>query len=151
MPKPADKDRSANRLTTGIWFFGQRRIRRFLPEAETNPGMRIGNLQHYQWLKGIVAFICVLNVIDGILTLVWISTGRAEEANPFMNELILRNPILFMVGKLILVFLGTWLLWRMRRVKAAVIAVFGIFLAYYAVLIYHLKSMDLRLIQQFFD
>jgi hypothetical protein len=110
----------------------------------------IGTPRQFQWLKGIVASIFFLNVLDGLITVYWIFTGQATEANPLMDNVLHISPGLFMGIKLGLVGLGSWLLWRLRRQPAAVIAIFALFGIYYLLLLYHLSYMDLQLAARLF-
>ena len=112
--------------------------------------MEIGSPRHFRWLRSIIGVVFILNVIDGILTLVWVFTEQAEEANPLMAELIDLNPVLFITGKMLLVLLGSALLWRLRDRPGAVVAVFMIFLVYYFILLYHLQAMNLNLVERLF-
>lgn len=112
--------------------------------------MEIGKPEQFRWLEGIIATVFVLNVIDGVLTIVWYSTGRAEEANPLMAGLIGVNPLLFIVLKMTLVALGSVLLWRYRNKALAVIAMFVAFIVYYWVLIFHLSAMNLDIFAELF-
>ncbi len=109
----------------------------------------IGTEKHFIWLKWIVGALLVLNLCDGALTIYWVWAGLAVEANPVMNELITRSPVLFIVGKLSLVFLGSYLLWRRRNHAMSVIAIFFVFMIYYFVLLYHLQAFDLHLLSRF--
>lgn len=111
---------------------------------------KIGTEQHFVWLKGIVAAVIILNAIDAILTIIWIWLDKAIEANPLMANLVHNDPVLFVVVKMALVGLGTFFLWRMRRHKFAVITIFGVFLVYYWLLLYHLRSMNIGLMQRLF-
>ncbi len=120
------------------------------PERLGSYTRRIGTLQHFRWLKGIVITILVLNVIDAVLTLIWINTGLATEANPLLAELAHKNPAMFVVVKFSLVGLGSWLLWRLRKRRMSVAAIFVAFLAYYFLLLYHLRGMNLRLLERVF-
>lgn len=115
------------------------------------PRMAIGSPRHYRWLEGIVGVTIVLNVVDAILTLIWIFMGFAEEANPLMALLLDVHPVLFVLGKLTLVGLGTIVLWRLRRRAAAVVAIFAVFLTYYAIILYHLKAMNVHLVQRLLE
>lgn len=129
---------------------------RIIPGGQPNERMgsktqRIGTHQHFVWLGGIVRAVIVLNVLDAVLTLVWVYTGQATEANPMMEVLVHEHPALFVVVKFTLVFFGTWLLWRQRKRATAVVAIFGAFLVYYALLLYHLSWLNLRLLRRFFD
>ena len=110
--------------------------------------IQIGTEKHFSWLKGVVAALLVLNLLDGALTIYWIWTGMATEANPFMAALINRSPVLFICGKLSLVFLGSYLLWIRRGHPMSVVALFGVFIIYYLVLIYLLQAFDLRLLNR---
>jgi len=110
----------------------------------------LGLPSHYRWLKGIVAFVFIMNVLDGIFTIIWVVTGKAVEANPLMANLINMHPVLFMGCKLLLVFLGSALLWRRRNNRAAVISIFIVFLTYYILLLYHLRSMNIGLLERIF-
>ncbi len=113
--------------------------------------MKIGEPLHYKWLEGIIATVFVLNVLDGILTIIWIFTGRATESNPLMDNLIQFHPVLFIIVKMALVLLGTALLWRLRRQAMAVVAIFLAFMVYYAILIYHLSAMNLDIVLDWFE
>ena len=113
--------------------------------------LKIGDAQQFRWLRGIISVVFILNVIDGVLTLGWVFTDRAVEANPLMAELIELHPVLFITGKMLLVLLGSLLLWRLRHKRVAVIAIFFIFLVYYFLLLYHLKAMNLQLLGHWFS
>jgi hypothetical protein len=113
--------------------------------------IKIGEPHHFRWLRIIVVFVIVLNLLDGLLTIFWVISGQAEEANPLMAELIQMHPVVFIAGKLALVMLGTYLLWRLRYRATAVISIFVVFLVYYALLLLHLRAMDLRLIRRWFE
>lgn len=106
---------------------------------------KIGTIQHFRWLRGIVACVLVLNLIDAVCTLVVVSLGLATEANPVMAGLIDTDPSLFMVGKLMLVSLGSYLLWRLRKRAAAVVSIFMAFMVYYCIFLFHLSSIAMRL------
>ena len=79
-----------------------------------------------------------LNLADAVFTLLWIHGGLATEANPLLRDLAHGSPGFFVAAKLLLVLLGSWLLWRERRRPLAVVAIFVAFLAYYALLLAHL-------------
>ena len=69
----------------------------------------IGTHEHFRWLRKIVWAILILNVFDAFLTLFWVYTGRATEANPAMEVLVHEYPVLFVVVKFSLVLLGSLL------------------------------------------
>lgn len=105
---------------------------------ETGPPLHIGTAEHFRWLGWVVKALLVLNLLDAILTLIWIGTGAAEEANPLLAELVVHHPILFVMAKLGLVGGASFLLWRHRYRPLAVVAIFGSFGLYYAILVHHL-------------
>jgi hypothetical protein len=111
----------------------------------------IGTVQHFRWLRGVVVATLILNVLDAILTLIWIARGAATEANPLLAELAHRHPVTFVAVKMALVSLGSLLLWRLRRRPVAVVAVFACFLSYYLLLLYHLRAMDVRLVDRLLE
>ena len=112
--------------------------------------MKVGEEKHFKWLRSIIGVVFILNVIDGVLTLVWIFTEKAEEANPLMAGLIDLHPVLFITGKMLLVLLGSLLLWKLRERPVAVISIFMVFMVYYFILLYHLKAMNLNLVERLF-
>ena len=112
---------------------------------------QIGTPQHYVWLRRIVLTVIVLNAMDAVLTLIWVWQGSAIEANPMMANLVHNNPLLFVIVKMALVALGTVVLWRLRRYKFAVVSIFGVFLVYYWLLLYHLRAMNIGLIRKLFQ
>ena len=104
------------------------------------PGrMKVGTQAQYRWLRTIVASILLMNLIDAVLTLWWVRTGFAIEANPLLREIVNEHALLFVAGKLALVSLGTALLWRAREHGLAVVGIFSVFLAYYFILLFHLS------------
>ncbi len=105
----------------------------------------IGTPRHFRWLQGIVKWIIPLNLLDAIFTLVWIQTGRAVEANTFLRDLAHGDALLFMLAKLSLVSLGVIFLWKNRHRPLAVVAIFAGFLAYYVVLLHHLRYVSSHL------
>jgi formate hydrogenlyase subunit 3/multisubunit Na+/H+ antiporter MnhD subunit len=105
----------------------------------TRSGLRIGTEQHFRWLHGIVKAVLILNLIDAVLTMVWVRFGFAEEANDLLDELVGEHAVLFVIVKLALVGMGSWLLWNRRQSPMSVVAIFGAFMTYYLLLLYHLQ------------
>lgn len=99
--------------------------------------MHIGTSRHFRWLAWIIGAVLVLNLLDAAFTLVWVRTRSAEEANPLISSLVENHPLVFVAAKMALVGLGTALLWMRRQRPTAVVAIFAVFLVYYAVLLYH--------------
>lgn len=72
---------------------------------------------------GILAVLLnILNVCDTFLTIHWVTNDIAEEANPLMDYLIVISPWLFASIKIILVALGSWLLYRFRESRVSWLA-----------------------------
>lgn len=103
------------------------------------PSFSVGTPEHFRWLQGIVKAVLVLNLLDALFTLVWVRSGLAREANPLIDQLVNENAVGFVLVKLGLVGLGSWLLWHRRERPVAVIAIVAAFLVYYLVLLYHLQ------------
>jgi len=99
----------------------------------------VGTPEHFRWLHGIVKAVLVLNLMDALFTLVWVRAGLAREANPLMERLVNEHAVGFVLIKLGLVGLGSWLLWKRRERPAAVLGIVAVFLAYYLLLLYHLQ------------
>ncbi len=119
------------------------------PERIGSQTARIGTLQQFYWLNGIVRMILILNLFDAVLTLIWVYSGLATEANPLLDPLI-KYPVLFVIVKFSLVSFGSWLLWRRRKRPLAVVSIFLGFLVYYFLLLYHLSAMNLQLFRRLF-
>jgi hypothetical protein len=104
------------------------------------PHDKIEELKHEQWLYGIVLALLFMNLLDALLTSVWLSSGIATESNPLMAELIGWGWAPFAAGKVALVSLGAYLLWRRRSHPLAVVGIFVSFVVYYAVLVQHVSG-----------
>jgi hypothetical protein len=109
------------------------------PPERARARMQIGTPEQYRWLGGIVKWVLVLNLIDAVLTLLWVRFGFASEANTLMDELVNEHEFVFVAVKLGLVGMGSWVLWKRRDSGAAVVAIFAAFIAYYMILLYHLQ------------
>lgn len=103
------------------------------------PRFFVATPQHLVWLDGIVKAVIVLNLFDILFTLIWVGAGRAEEANILLSNLVRDHPIAFALTKISLVSLGSFLLWKRRGRPLAVVGIFTIFMAYYVILLYHLR------------
>ena len=89
--------------------------------------------------------LLVLNVIDAVMTVLWVADRKASESNPLMFDLPEQHPVLFVLVKTSLVSGGTFLLWRHRDRPLAVVAIFVSFLAYYFLLAWHLEALWLAI------
>lgn len=100
----------------------------------------------FHLIAKILGILIVLNVLDGLLTLFWVYTNRAVEANPFMAVLIDAHPVLFMGLKIALVHLGSIILLRnchrsLARVCAVVACSFyGALIVYHTAMFYSVLS-----------
>ncbi len=103
--------------------------------------LKFGQLDYHDWLKGVVASIIVLNALDGILTIIWVESGMATEANPLMDVLLSKSPVLFICVKMLLVCLGVILLWRLRAKAFALASIYLCFMVYSLVFFYHLHGV----------
>jgi formate hydrogenlyase subunit 3/multisubunit Na+/H+ antiporter MnhD subunit len=86
-----------------------------------------------------VKAVLVLNLLDAVLTLFWVRSGLASEANTLIDELVSDQAVVFVCVKLALVGMGSWLLLKHRESPLAVMAIFAAFMTYYLVLLYHLQ------------
>ena len=88
-------------------------------------------------MKKMLTGLFILNLLDAILTLVWIQVGFATEANPIMDGLMRIHPSLFLLAKVALVSACLGVLWAGRhKALARACTVFG-FTVYSMVIVYH--------------
>jgi len=108
-------------------------------QRERSSGFVIGTRERSRFLHGIAKAILVLNLLDGIFTLIWVEFYGAGELNVLMRDLVLGSPLLFMIVKLTVVSFGTLFLWRYRSTPLAVTSLLLAFFSYYLVLLFHLQ------------
>lgn len=121
--------------------------------SDSTPGagaFQVGTMTQFGWLEGVVKAVIVMNLIDAVMTLWWVRSGFATEANPFIEQIVTEHGLLFVVSKITLVFLGTTLLWRYRTRPLAVLGIFAAFMVYYGLLLVHLSFASM-LIGQLLD
>ncbi|MCP3140747.1 DUF5658 family protein [Pyxidicoccus xibeiensis] len=88
--------------------------------------------------------LLVLNLLDGLFTLLFLQLEVAEELNPLMRIAYEQSPLVFMFSKLVIVNAGLWLLCLHRRLRASRIAirigaaVYGIIVVYHLAFLTHL-------------
>ena len=92
-------------------------------------------------LELLIAALFCLNAVDAIATIGWVTLELATEANPLMAELLSADPLLFMVGKLGLVALGSTLLWRLQQSPLAAISCASMVLVYSWICLYHVDKL----------
>ena len=78
----------------------------------TKKTLEVGTPTQFRWLNGVVKTVVVMNLIDAVLTLLWVRAGFATEANLLLRDVVDHHAIVFVMGKLALVSLATALLWR---------------------------------------
>ncbi|MBK8013890.1 MAG: hypothetical protein IPK13_21380 [Deltaproteobacteria bacterium] len=91
-------------------------------------------------LKLGICLVLVLNVLDGILTLVWVESGLGTEANPLLAGLM-AEPVLFMIAKVVAVSLGVSVFWRYLARPISAVAVVVSNTVYLGVCLYHLMFL----------
>jgi len=94
-----------------------------------------------RWLQPLLIITLLLNLMDATLTLFAVRAELAVEANPLMDELLGHGPVLFMVGKLVMVSLGVLLLWRLRHTMMATVGLLAAFVAYTLTCLWHLHGL----------
>lgn len=94
----------------------------------------------FNGLTAILPMILALNLLDSILTTIWISAGHATEHNPLMASALGHGWLSFAVVKFALVSFGVYLLWRRRHHPLAVGGMLTALAVYAAVLIHHING-----------
>lgn len=79
-----------------------------------NPSLRFAVLPKRFWMVAL-ALLVVMNGADACLTLAWVVSGHATEANPVMEAMLHNGPAFFMVVKMALVGAGVITLRRLRH------------------------------------
>jgi hypothetical protein len=101
--------------------------------------LTVGRPHQFRWLYGLIQVILILNLLDAILTLLWVRTGLAEEANAFLQLIVNEHAVAFVVAKTTVVSLGSLLLWNRRDHPLAVIGLFVAFIVYYCLFLHHVR------------
>lgn len=73
-------------------------------------------------VNGMAFTLLLLNLVDALCTITWVELRIAWEANPVMAFALSGSPVIFMVAKMALVQLGTWLLVSHQHTRAARVA-----------------------------
>ena len=87
----------------------------------------------------LIGMLFILNAIDAVATVTWVSAGVATEANPLMAHLLELHPVVFVATKLTLVGLCSYLLWQHWDRWLSVAATIFLVSIYYALIAYHLS------------
>lgn len=106
-------------------------------------GRSTTDADHPRWpvrvLPAIVTAVIVLNLVDAVLTVLWVQLGVAREANVLLEGVLDHSAVLFMVVKMALVSLGLAILWRHRTRPLAVFGIALAFCAYATLTVHHLR------------
>jgi hypothetical protein len=87
------------------------------------------------------AALLLLNLLDGIFTLVFLQLGVAQELNPVMRVAYEAGPLVFMMVKVGVVALGVLVLMAHRQYRFARAALTGGAFLYAAIVVYHLAFL----------
>ena len=89
-------------------------------------------------MKHILSIIIILCLLDAILTMIWLSTGIAVESNPFMELLINKSHLLFIVIKMALTYVSIHILYKYKDRKGVLTASKMLAILYLIIIIYHI-------------
>lgn len=98
----------------------------------------------YKWIQKLSKFLLILNLIDGVSTIIFLIAGKATEANPLMNLLWQFGPVSFISFKLFIVSMGVVLIANYFAKKNPRFALSALILAtipYVMVLFHHLRNL----------
>lgn len=104
-----------------------------------------------------LTLLFTLNMMDALLTIIWVRFGLAHEANPLMAVLVTDHAELFVLAKVSLVLAGSFIVWRFRRQPLAQRLLVVCILAYVFVVLLHtrmvlqLEKVPLKEIQECLD
>ena len=98
------------------------------------------------WINALIFAVFLMNALDGVMTITWVSTAIAVEANPLMAFLLNIHPALFMIAKITLVFGGLLTLLHFRERTEAIIGILSTFFLYYLLILYHLIGVGQMLV-----
>lgn len=88
-----------------------------------------------------IKWLLLLNLLDGLFTMVFLQLRVAEELNPLMRAAWDGSPLSFMALKLGLVQLGVWVLWLHQELRIVRFALLGAVGLYAGVVVYHLSFL----------
>lgn len=91
--------------------------------------------------KFFIISIFVLNILDALLTLMWIDAMLAVELNPLMNALIQQSPWAFLVVKISLVTVALALIFKNRHKLISRALVIPAFFVYMWVSMIHFRAV----------
>ncbi len=98
-----------------------------------------------QKLTRLFAAVILMNGVDAVMTMAWVESGIATEANPLMAVALDTHPALFVLIKLTLVGLALTLLWRLRHIRAVTTVMVAMAVTYGLVMLIHAGGVGLTL------
>ncbi len=99
------------------------------------------------WYK-LLAFLCILNVFDGLATAYTVTAGYAKELNPAMSFILSLSPWLFLFLK---IFALPWILFLFRKdfSKGLLWTVIGLITVYGFIDLIHIHNLFFIWFQRF--
>jgi hypothetical protein len=94
-------------------------------------------------MKVTLRLIFILNLVDAILTAIWINYGLAAEANPIMDYTLSFGLIPFITIKVGVAGVAIIILWFLRKEFLAKIAAMFSFALLFLVMMYHLYGIHM--------
>ena len=107
---------------------------------EQTQGVAWGSNASFYLSPASVALL-VLNLLDGLFTLLFLQLEVAEELNPLMRVAYEQSPLVFMLSKLVIVNAGLWMLCLHRRLRASRVAIRAGAVVYTIIVVYHLAFL----------
>ncbi len=92
--------------------------------------------------RGLLLWVLLFNLADGLLTWWVVKLGIAEEANPLMRYALSMGPLSFALAKAVLVCAGVCVLWRFRSFPLARRGTALVFVTYAALMCFHGQSVS---------
>lgn len=92
--------------------------------------------------------LIIMNLIDAVMTALWVSEGIVTEGNPLMESAISQGYSTFVLGKVFMVGMGTAVLYRLRSHRLARVSLVPLVLTYSFVIGNHIGILAQLLFNQ---
>ena len=89
-------------------------------------------------VKSNLVLISLLNLIDGLIFLVWVNYGYIDEGNEVINNITSSGVVPFLTLKIAVVSLGCLMVYRFKKYLSIKLLTFSIFLFYQSLIIYQI-------------
>lgn len=86
--------------------------------------------------KYLLILLNILNIFDAALTRYWIQTEQCYELNPLF-QCVAKDPFYFWLFKILLVILGSYILYKQREHFFAQLGTIVVTCVYLSIIIYH--------------